>query len=169
MEAYPSEPLSQFIARQKRANAPTPAVEADQTRPVTEAERRVAEAERRADAAAHRAEAAESRAVAAERRAAERLASQPPARQVQQTTPTVPAPTEHTSQEVPPMSPEKLALLRDVESASARLASARQGLEDAKHLYRAGMASDPVFAAHVVAGAINEWNRASTAFLSFKG
>lgn len=67
------------------------------------------------------------------------------------------------------MSPEKLARLRDVESASARLAAAKQGLEDAKHLYRAGMAGDPVFAAHVVAGAVNEWNRACSAFLSFKG
>lgn len=66
------------------------------------------------------------------------------------------------------MSPEKLARLRDVESASARLAAAKQGLEDAKHLYRAGMASNPVFAAHVVAGAVNEWNRASTAFLSYR-
>jgi hypothetical protein len=67
------------------------------------------------------------------------------------------------------MSPPKLALLRDVESASARLAAARQSLEDAKYLARAGMASDVVFATHVVAGATNEWNRASAAFLSFKG
>ncbi|YBW37917.1 hypothetical protein ACMYR2_0408 [Nitrobacter sp. TKz-YC01] len=53
--------------------------------------------------------------------------------------------------------------------SGARIAAAKQGLEDAKHLYRAGMAGDPVFAAHVVAGAVNEWNRACSAFLSFKG
>jgi hypothetical protein len=67
------------------------------------------------------------------------------------------------------MSTRKQALLREVESASARLAAARQGLEDTRYLARAGIASDPVFAAHVLAGAVNEWNRASAAFLSFTG
>jgi hypothetical protein len=66
------------------------------------------------------------------------------------------------------MSTRKQALLREVESASFRLASARQGLEDAKFLARHGMASDPVFAAHAVAGATDEWNRASAAFLSYR-
>lgn len=67
------------------------------------------------------------------------------------------------------MSPEKLARLRGVESASARLATAKQSLEDAKYLARAGFADNRVFATHIVAGAANEWNRACAAFLSFKG
>jgi hypothetical protein len=67
------------------------------------------------------------------------------------------------------MSTRKLALLREVESASFQLESSRQGLEDAKFLARNGMASDPVFAAHVLAGAVNNRNRACAAYLSFKG
>ena len=63
----------------------------------------------------------------------------------------------------------KVFILRDLESASSRLATAKQSLEDAKYLVRAGIASDTVFATHVVAGAVNEWNRACAAYLSFKG
>jgi hypothetical protein len=75
---------------------------------------------------------------------------------------TAPTPAQqHTSREAPATSSEKLARLNDVESASACRAAASRVFEDAKHLYRAGMASDPVFAAHVVAGAVNECNRAT--------
>jgi hypothetical protein len=67
------------------------------------------------------------------------------------------------------MSSRKQALLRDVESASARLATAKQSLEDAKFLARNCMGGDIDLATYVLAGAVNEWNRASTAYLSFKG
>jgi hypothetical protein len=159
--------------------------EAEHKRRVADAERRVAEVnrraanrratERRAEEVANaerRATEAEQREVEAERRAKASTPSNErlPPKPAQQITAPAPTPAQRlTSKEAPAMSPEKLARLRDVESASARLAAARQGLKDAKHLARAGMASDPVFAAHVVAGATNEWNRASTAFLSFKG
>jgi hypothetical protein len=159
--------------------------EAEHRRRVTDAERRVAEANRRAAncrAAERRAEEvnqAERRAAEAEQRAAETerkanasIVARPiiaPPQPKPIRAPAPPPAQRLTSREAPAMSPEKLALLHGVESASARLASARQGLEDAKHLYRAGMASDPAFAAHVVAGAIHEWNRACAAYLSFKG
>ncbi len=159
--------------------------ETDQTRRVAEAERRVAEANRRVancHAAERRAEqvdkaegyavAAEQRAAEAERRANASVATRPIAGQSHPRPITAPAPTpaqRHPSKAVPAMSTRKQALLREVESASFRLATARQGLEDAKHLARAGTASDPVFAAHVLAGAVNNRNRACAAYLSFKG
>lgn len=63
----------------------------------------------------------------------------------------------------------KESILRDLESASARLATAKQSLEDAKYLARAGMASDIAFATFAVTGAESEWSRACAAYLSFKG
>jgi hypothetical protein len=138
------------------------------------------EAERRADAAAQRAEAAENRAIAAERRAAEaerrvaaNLASKADASvQANATRPSQPklitpatTPTAQlTSKEIPVMSSRKQALFRDVASATAALASARQGLEDARSLARAGFPSDVVFALHVEGGRFNEWLRVSEAF-----
>src|SRR5687768_7897980 len=105
LSAYIDEPLSEFIARQK-ASASVPAAETDQTH--------------RAYAASQRAEAAERRAIIAERRALP-----PPPKSAQQITAPAPTPPVRlTSKEVPAMSPEKLARLRAVESASARLATA---------------------------------------------
>lgn len=155
--------------------------EAEYKRRVTDAERRVTEANRRVancSAAERRAEEvadAERRAARFEQLAAEaeRRATASGAIVTRPSQPkpiTAPAPAaRHVPKEIPVMSSRKKALLRDVESASARLATAKQSLDDAKHLYHAGMASDPVFAAHVVAGAESEWSRACAAYLSFKG
>lgn len=63
----------------------------------------------------------------------------------------------------------KESILRDLENASSRLATAKQSLEDANYLARAGMASDIAFATFAVTGAENEWSRACAAYLSFKG
>lgn len=160
--------------------------EAERKSRVAEAERRVADANRRVTAcrtserraeevanAERYAAEAEQRAVEAERRAnasapARSIVAPPkPAQQI-----TAPAPTpaqRHTPKGIPVMSTRKKAILRDLESASVRLATAKQSLEDAKHLYRAGFASDTVFAAHVAAGAESEWDRACAAYLGFKG
>lgn len=160
--------------------------QAEQKSRVAEAERRVADANRRvtacriserraeevANAERHAAEA-EQRAAEAERRANPAIVARPIIARPSQSKPvTAPAPTpaqRHIPKGIPVMSTRKKAILRDLESASVRLATAKQSLEDAKHLYRAGMASDPVFAAHVVAGAESEWDRACAAYLDFKG
>jgi hypothetical protein len=63
----------------------------------------------------------------------------------------------------------KESLLRDLESASTRLATAKQSLEDAKYLAKAEMASDIAFVTYIVTGAESEWTRACAAYLSFKG
>jgi hypothetical protein len=55
-------------------------------------------------------------------------------------------------------------LMRTVQATTARLATARQGLEDAKFLARNGMASDVGFATYVESGAFSNWLRASEAF-----
>lgn len=175
LSAYLDEPLSQFIARQKRASASTPAAEADQRGDVVEAERC-------ADAAAHRAEAAERRAIAAERRAdeAERraTASAParsivaPAKPAQQIAAPAPAPAARlTSKEIPVMSTRKQALFREVATTTARLAAARQSLEDARLLAHTCMAGDGpvVLALHVEASAFQAWLRASEAFHACRG
>jgi hypothetical protein len=64
------------------------------------------------------------------------------------------------------MSTPKQALFREVATTTARLAAARQSLEDAKYLARNCMAGDGpvVFALHVEAGAFNAWLKASEAF-----
>ena len=160
--------------------------EAEHKRRVADAERRVAEANRRAanchaaerraeevaDAERHAAEA-EQRAAEAERHANASVVARPIIARPSQPKPiTAPAPTPTqrlTSKEIPVMTTRKQALLRDVESASARLESARQGLEDAKFLARNCMGGDIVFATYVLAGAVNNRNRACAAYLSFKG
>lgn len=57
----------------------------------------------------------------------------------------------------------KESILRDLESASTRLATAKQSLEDARNLARAGIASDVGFSTYAVTGAESEWNRACAA------
>lgn len=64
------------------------------------------------------------------------------------------------------MTTRREALFREVATTTARLAAARQSLEDAKFLSRACMAGDGpvVFALHVEAGAFHAWLKASEAF-----
>ena len=62
------------------------------------------------------------------------------------------------------MSTRKQALSREVATATAALAAARQSLESARELARAGFPSDVVLALHVEAGRFNEWLKASEAF-----
>ena len=155
--------------------------EADQRHRVAEAERRVAEAnrrvancsaaERRAEEVANaerRAAEAEQRAVEAERRANASVATRPIASRPSQPKPiTAPAPmpTQRlTSKEIPVMTANQKILFQSVATTTARLASARQSLEDARNLARAGFASDVVFALHVEAGAFHAWLKASEAF-----
>jgi hypothetical protein len=143
------------------------------------AERRADAAERRAETAeqsaeradqTRRAAEAEQRAAKAERHANASVATRPIIVRPSQPKPIIaPAPNGRLTKEVEVMSTRKLALLREAESASFRLESARQGLENAKFLARNGMASDVVFATHVLAGAVNNRNRACAAYLSFKG
>ena len=154
--------------------------EAEHKRRVAEAEHRVAEAnrcaaacrtaERRAeevDQAERYATEAEQRAAEAERHANASVVARPIIARPSQPKPiTAPAPTPTqrlTSKEIPVMSTRKQSLLHVVESASARLASARQGLEDAKFLARNCMGGDIVFATYVLAGAVNNRNRACAA------
>ena len=158
---------------------------ADHMRRVAEAERRAAEANRRAAncrAAERRAEEvanAERRAVEAEQRAAEAerhanasVVARPIIARPSLPKPiTAPAPTpaqRHTPKEIPVMSTRKQALLRNLESASSRLATAKQSLEDAKYLARAGMARDTAFVTYIVTGAESEWDRACAAYMNFK-
>jgi hypothetical protein len=70
----------------------------------------------------------------------------------------------HIPKAVPVMTANQKVLFRDVASATSRLTSARQGLEDARNLARAGFASDVVFALHVERSAFNHWLKASEAF-----
>jgi hypothetical protein len=60
----------------------------------------------------------------------------------------------------------KETLFREVATTTARLASARQSLEDARFLARNCMAGDGpiVFALHVERGAFHAWLKASEAF-----
>ena len=64
------------------------------------------------------------------------------------------------------MATRKKALFSEVATTTARLAAARQSLEDAKFLSRTCMAGDGpvVFALHVEAGAFHAWLKASEAF-----
>jgi hypothetical protein len=157
--------------------------EADKTRRVAEAERRVAEANRRAanchaaerraeevDQAERRAAEAEQRAVEAERHANASVVARPIIARPSQPKPIIaPAPTpgqRHTPKEIPVMTTRKQALFREVATTTARLASARQSLEDARLLSRTCMTGDGpiVFALHVEAGAFHAWLKASEAF-----
>jgi hypothetical protein len=164
---------------------------AEQKRRVAKAERRAAEANRRVanfHAAERRAEEvanaeryaveAEQRANEAERRVADSRASKAsaverckplPAANAQPKPITAPAPTpaqRHTPKEIPVMSTRRQILFRDVATTTARLASARQSLEDARFLVRNGMGDDGgiAFALHVEAGAFRAWLKASEAF-----
>lgn len=148
--------------------------EAEQKSRVAEAERcvtacRISErrAEEVANAERHAAEA-EQRAAEAERRAnasapARSIVAPPkPAQQI-----TAPAPTlaqRHTPKGIPVMTANQKILFQSVATPTARLAAARQSLEDSRNLARAGFASDVVFALHVEAGAFNAWLKASEAF-----
>jgi hypothetical protein len=124
----------------------------------------VVAAERRADEAERRVAAN----LASKAGAVEQRASMPSA--LAQPKPATPKPAaRHTPKEIPVMSTRKQAILRDLESASSHLAIAKQSLEDAEHLARAGFASDTMFATHVVAGSVNEWNQACAAYLCLKG
>jgi hypothetical protein len=64
----------------------------------------------------------------------------------------------------------KQALFREVATTTARLASARQSLEDAKFLARNCMTGDGpiVFALHAEAGAFHAWLKASEAFQAYR-
>ena len=62
------------------------------------------------------------------------------------------------------MTANQKILFREVAAATSHLASARQGIEDARNLARAGFASDVVFALHVERGAFNHWLKVSEAF-----
>lgn len=64
------------------------------------------------------------------------------------------------------MTTRKKALFSEVATATARLAAARQSLEDAKFLARTCMAGDGpiVFALHVERGAFGHWLKVSEAF-----
>ena len=142
--------------------------EADQTRRVAEAERRVAEANRRAancraaerraeevDQAERHAAEAEQRAVEAERPLPCRTRPMPRdlSAETHHRASAYAGPAAYSKGSHSYVHPEA-ALLREVESASARLATARQALEDAKYLARAGFARHRVLATHVVAGAV---------------
>lgn len=64
------------------------------------------------------------------------------------------------------MTANQKILFQSVATTTARLASARQSLEDARLLARTCMAGDGpvVFALHVEAGAFHAWLKASDAF-----
>jgi sRNA-binding protein len=141
--------------------------EDEHKRRVAEAERRVAEANRRVancSAAERRAEEVAN----AERRANASVATRAIATRPSHPKPvTAPAPTpaqRHTPKEIPVMTANQKILFQSVATTTARLASARQSLEDARNLARAGFASDVVFALHVEAGAFHAWLKASEAF-----
>jgi hypothetical protein len=53
--------------------------------------------------------------------------------------------------------------MRNAQEATARLATARQSLEDAKFLARNGMANNLTFCTHVEASAFHNWLRAGEA------
>ena len=141
--------------------------EDERKRRVAEAERRVAEANRRVancSAAERRAEEVAN----AERRPNASVATRAIATRPSHPKPvTAPAPTpaqRHTPKEIPVMTANQKILFQSVATTTARLASARQSLEDARNLARAGFASDVVFALHVEAGAFHAWLKASEAF-----
>jgi hypothetical protein len=141
--------------------------EDEHKRRVAEAERRVAEANRRVancSAAERRAEEVAN----AEPRANASVATRAIATRPSHPKPvTAPAPTpaqRHTPKEIPVMTANQKILFQSVATTTARLASARQSLEDARNLARAGFASDVVFALHVEAGAFHAWLKASEAF-----
>lgn len=77
-----------------------------------------------------------------------------------------PSPTTKPHQGISVMSARKQALFREFQAATARLASARQSLEDAKFLARNGMANNLTFATHVDHVAYHNWLRTGDAFVN---
>jgi hypothetical protein len=59
--------------------------------------------------------------------------------------------------------------MRNMHEATARLATARQSLDDAKFLARNGMANDLAFCTHVEASAFHNWLRAGDALKNYRG
>lgn len=146
--------------------------EAEHKRRVAEANRRAANcraAERRAEevASAERyAIEAEQRAVGTERRTNPSVATRANVTRPSQPKPiTSPMPTQRlTPKEIPVITANQKILFQSVATTTARLAAARQSLEDARNLARADFADNRVFALHVEAGAFNAWLKASEAF-----
>ena len=159
--------------------------EAEHKRRVADAERRVAEANRRAAAcraAERRAEEvanaeryaaeAEQRAADAERHANPSVVARPIIARPSQPKPIAaqaPTPVQrHTPKEIPVMTANQKLLFQAVATTTTRLASARQSLEDARNLARAGFADNRVFALHAEASAFQAWLKASEAFQACK-
>jgi hypothetical protein len=59
--------------------------------------------------------------------------------------------------------------MRNAQEATARLATARQALEDAKFLARNGMADNLAFCTHVEASAFHNWLKAGDALKNYRG
>jgi hypothetical protein len=97
--------------------------------------------------------------IADQKRASASLPAAPP-----QPKPAAPTPTAKPHQGTSVMSARKQALFREFQAATARLASARQSLEDAKFLARNGMANNLTFATHVESSAFTCWLKAGDAF-----
>ncbi len=100
-----------------------------------------------------------SEVIADQKRASAPLPAVPPPQN-----PVPPPPTAKPHQGIPAMTARQQSLLTEFHAATARLAAARQSLEDAKFLARNGMNNNLAFATHVEHVAYHNWLRAGDAF-----